>query len=551
MRLFRRLVILSHRYLGIALSLLVVMWFASGIVMMYAGGMPRVAPQLRLERQPELDVPKVRLTPAEAAARAGVESAPARLVMVDDRPAYRFAGRWPATVFADTGEILEELSLAESRRLASRFAQVPEAQVQHAGTLDDIDQWTLLQSRQLPLHKFRVDDEAGTEVYVSPGSGEVVMATDARSRALAWAGTIPHFLYFTALRTNQPLWYRVVVWTSMAACVLTLLGLILGVTQLRRPPPPTLRRTSRRPFRLSAAIPYAGWMRWHYLTGAVFGVFTLTWAFSGLMSMEPWEWTNATGLEVRRDAFTGGPVDLAAFGAMDPAAWSRIVEGRAIKEIEYLRIQDRHYYSVHHTPADAMVSTRRERLHQPYYIYGREAPARVLVAADTLEPRREPFTVESLMTRLQQAHPDVPVVDRELLSEYDSYYYSRQREAPLPVLRVRFADPAQTWVYIDPATNQVLAEIHRLARVERWLFNGLHSLDFAFLLNSRPLWDVVMITLLLGGLSSSGIGLLLGVRRLRRGAARKVREIASPPRGHAPAGSGARFASRGTRPTRT
>ena len=38
MRLFRRFLILAHRYLGIVLSVLIVVWFASGIVMMYIGG---------------------------------------------------------------------------------------------------------------------------------------------------------------------------------------------------------------------------------------------------------------------------------------------------------------------------------------------------------------------------------------------------------------------------------------------------------------------------------------------------------------------------------
>ena len=45
--------------------------------------------------------------------------------------------------------------------------------------------------------------------------------------------------------------------------------------------------------------------------------------------------------------------------------------------------------------------------------------------------------------------------------------------------------------------SQVLAQIHRLNRVERWLYNGLHSLDFAFWYNS-PLWDIGMIALLPG-----------------------------------------------------
>jgi hypothetical protein len=65
-KLLRKLLILSHRYLGIALCLLVAMWFASGIVMMYAGGMPRLDPDLRLARMPDLDLSKVRLTLADA-----------------------------------------------------------------------------------------------------------------------------------------------------------------------------------------------------------------------------------------------------------------------------------------------------------------------------------------------------------------------------------------------------------------------------------------------------------------------------------------------------
>ena len=65
--LFRKWIILTHRYLGIALSLLFVMWFVSGIAMIYAGGMPALTSEMRLRRMPALDFTKVRLAPAEAA----------------------------------------------------------------------------------------------------------------------------------------------------------------------------------------------------------------------------------------------------------------------------------------------------------------------------------------------------------------------------------------------------------------------------------------------------------------------------------------------------
>jgi hypothetical protein len=518
MNLARKFLILSHRYLGIALSLLVVMWFVSGIVMMYAGGMPRLTPQLRLERLAPLDVSRVRLTPAEALERIDDGQASGRLTLlaVMDRPAYRLAGRESATVFADTGDVLEPLSPDQSKTVASRFMNVPDGLVHHVGTLTQIDQWTLGQGRQLPLHKLRVDDADGTELYVSSQSGDVTMLTTRRGRALAWVSTIPHWLYFAALRANQPLWYRIVVWTSALACVLTVLGLVVALTRFKRV----------RPFRLSAAIPYAGWMRWHYLTGVVFGVFTLTWAFSGLLSMEPFAWTNATGLEVRRDVFSGGPVDWSQFGAMDPIAWDRLANGNALKEVDFVRIQGEHYYVVRRAP-DERAEPRPERLHQPYNVTGRVAPDRLLVSAKTLEVRGEPFSVDSLMARLNAALPDVPIVDYQLLSEYDSYYYSRGRQTPLPVLRIRFADPAQTWVYVDPEMSQILAQVHRLNRVERWLYSGLHSLDFSFWYDRRPLWDIGMITLLLGGLASSSIGLVLGINRLWRG----TRKLARLPQG--------------------
>jgi hypothetical protein len=505
MKLLRKWLILTHRYAGIVLSAFVVLWFATGITMMYAGGMPRLTPEMRLEKLPSLDLARVRLTPAEAA-EAGLIEQPGRAVLLSimGRPAYRFGAGEPTIVFADTGEVMEGASLTQARTIAARFAGVTEDQVAHIATLERVDQWTLVQSRQLPLHKFRVSDERGTELYVSPRTGEVTMVTTRNGRALAWISTIPHFFYFAALRENQPVWYQFVVWTSGLVCALAVLGLLLGVVQ-------------------SFRQKYVGAMKWHYVTGLVFGLFTATWAFSGLLSMEPFEWTNASGLEVDGEAFTGGPIELSQFPPSDPATWASIAGGRAVKEVEFARIQDQAYYVVHlNTPPRQL---RAERLHQPYYITGRAERARLLVAAGTMQVRDEPFSVESLMARLRTALPDQQVVDQTLLTGYDDYYYSRGSQTPLPVLRVKYADAAQTWLYVDPEMSRVLASVPKLARVERWLYNGLHSLDFRFWYSRRPLWDIGMIVLLLGGLVSSATGAYLGARRIVRASRRAVASV--------------------------
>jgi hypothetical protein len=509
MKFLKKVLILSHRYVGIVLGLLVIVWFASGIAMMYVGGMPAISAETRRERTPPLDLGAVDLSPAEAVARAREASGArgggsARLLTVMDRPAYRVG---PTTVFADTGEVMPEADLATARKIAGRFVGVGEDRVRHVATLEAVDQWTLSERAALPLLKFEVDDPDRTEVYVEPRTGDVRMLTTARARTLAWIGTIPHWLYFTALRSNQPLWYDIVVWSSGAVTLLAALGLVLGVVQLRK----------KRPFHLSSAVPYSGWMRWHYLTGAVFGVFTLTWAFSGMLSMEPFAWTNATGLTVPGSVFSGGAADLDDFAAPDPIRWADLLDGRSVKEIDFARIQDAHYYVVRLAPEDG--AEERERGRQPYALAGDVDPDRLLVEAASLEVRSGPFTPESLVARLEAAVPEAAIRDWELLQGYDSYYYSRAGQLPLPVLRVRFEDPAETWVYADPEMSQMLGALPRLARLERWLYNGLHSLDFAFWYNSAA-WDVGMIVLLLGGLATSTIGLLVGLGRVKRGAFR-------------------------------
>jgi uncharacterized iron-regulated membrane protein len=518
MSVLRRLIILSHRYLGIAISLMCVIWFASGIVMIYAGGMPRLTELMRLDRAPVLDLAQVTLSPADAARRVGTDDGQAKLISVLERPAYRFQGLRPSTVFADTGEILEDIDVSTARTVASRFLQVPVERVTFERTLDDPDQWTLV-NRSGQLHKFRVDDEAGTEIYVSPRTADVAQLTTRNKRALAWMGTIPHWLYFTGLRTNQPLWYRAVVWLSALACILSLLGLVLAFTQFRK----------TTPFRLSQSIPYRGWMRWHYICGALFGVFVLTWAFSGLLSMEPFDWTNARGLEVDREVMTGGPTQLSSFSVPPasafaaealnrPAARNRplFAGSRAIKEIGFVRIHGDHYYAVATARPAGVPEAPRERLHQPYLVRGLEEPERFLVNAQSMRIRTEGFGTSAILSRLKAAYPDVPITESALLSDYDSYYYSRGRQAPLPVLRVKFSDPMQTWLYINPADSSILSEVHRLSRAERWLYNGLHSLDFAFWYSKRPLWDIGVILLCLGGLATSLFGLYLGVKRLVR-----------------------------------
>src|SRR3989440_11882856 len=108
----RKWMILTHRYLGVVLCAFFMMWFVSGIAMIYARGMPGLTPDMRLERLTELNLGAVKLSPTEAVAKAELGESPARamLLMIMDRPAYRFTvSGGSVTLFADTGELLPEI----------------------------------------------------------------------------------------------------------------------------------------------------------------------------------------------------------------------------------------------------------------------------------------------------------------------------------------------------------------------------------------------------------------------------------------------------------
>src|SRR5215510_8752694 len=155
----RKFLILTHRYLGIAVCLLFVMWFVSGIAMIFARGMPGLTPEVRLQHLPLLDTGAVKISPAQAAEKALLlERPPNRvtLLTVMDRPAYRFSsGRSTVTVFADTGDVLEQVDKAEAITIAARFMSLPEMQLHYIGEVLEPDQWTLEERGALPAHKIR------------------------------------------------------------------------------------------------------------------------------------------------------------------------------------------------------------------------------------------------------------------------------------------------------------------------------------------------------------------------------------------------------------
>jgi len=486
----KRSIIFVHRWLGVGLCVLFGVWFASGIGMMY-WDFPVVSAADRLDRSPPLDASTVRLAPEQALAGIDADRVPAgiRLNTFDGRPVYRFRiGREETLVYADTGERPGVPSRSQLDRIAAAWARQP-IDTARAAEMTDIDQWTVQGPLRTlrPLWKYSWPN--GDHVYVAGASGEVVQYTTTASRIGAYIGPIPHWLYFTPLRARQQTWSRVVIWTSGVGTIAAMLGIVIGVWMYS--PAKRYRREG-----LPSHLPYRGQKRWHALLGLVFGLAAITWAFSGMLSMDPFP-ALADGRSDRNTVAQAlrGRVRLSDFSTLGPSDALARLAGARVKELEL-----------------AVVGG------EPVYLASLDGGDMRIVPVRG-EPRTA-FTADAITTMVTRAAGQGTAVTVDTLDRYDRYYLDRRGRKPLPVLVARLKDTDETRYYIDPKTARIVGTYSARNWVSRWLYHGLHSLDFPWLYSHRPAWDIVVIAFMIGGAALSVTSITLAYRVLTTRAAR-------------------------------
>jgi hypothetical protein len=485
--MLKRSAIFVHRWLGVAVCLLFLVWFPSGIGMMY-WDFPGVTADDRIERAPALNPSSIELSPVEAYARLGPFPSPTqvRIAMFDGRPVYRFlAEGGEALVYADTGARQLEVTSALIERVASAWTGRPAGAAKVEG-LDAADQWTVAASfrRTGPLWKYSWP--TGEQVYVSATSGEVVQYTTTASRLGAYLGPIPHWLYFTPLRRHQLKWSRVVIWTSGIGTIAALLGIVVGVWIFS--PSQRYRQAG-----LATSIPYRGAKRWHAVLGLIFGAGAATWAFSGMLSMDPFPAANAAEVSERSERggegagiprALRGRLSIDAFAARHPREALSAIATLHVKELELAMVAGDPVYIATLSPGNSRVLTLDGQAHTAF------------------DHRR----IAQIVTR---AAGPAGLAELRDLTQYDRYYLDRRRQRPLPVMLARLNDAGHTRYYIDPRTAQIVGTYSARNWMSRWLYHGLHSLDFPWLYNYRPAWDIVVIAFMLGGTALSVTSLIM------------------------------------------
>ena len=466
-------ILILHRYLGVVLGVLMTVWCLSGFVMMYQG-FPEASRAERMAGLETLDSSSCCGGGIVLPDAATISSM--RIEMLAGAPVMRLQGGGaPRTVDLNTREDVTGLDETKIRSVISAFAAGNEIEGD-IKRLEQIrvDQWTAQTARrQAPVWRAKLSDPASSWVYASGQTGEVFQHATLSERWLSWFGAVPHWLYPTILRENQPLWYQSVIWLALAGTFLTVTGLVVGISKLRG--------------RSGRWFPYRRpmWM-WHHAFGFFAGVLVLTWVFSGLLTMSPW------GL------FQSPPtIDRSA--VVPPTSWGdvrpilqEIADDPNAQEIVQIRTST----LFGETSLIAEMRDGQSRRYSPDGLQGDYNPEDISrLVANAPEPLRSGVA--------------------ELLETEDAYYYGHKQPADLPVLRVQLADEQKSRIYIDPASGDVHRFVGATQKRYRWLESGFHSFDFP-VLKERPIWDIAVLLLLAVTTVVCATGAWLSITRVRR-----------------------------------
>lgn len=463
-----------HRWLGVATCLVFALWFASGAVLLF-----EPFPSLGRAEQLALTAPvataHVRIAPSAAIAAAHGEAAAVRLVSRHGRPAYVIeTDHGTAVIDAVSGGRLANLSAADAAAIAARFSPVATATPDRF----DYDQW-VAHNRFDPLRPFyRIDlaDVAGTHLYLSAVSGELVQRTTRRQRGWNWIGAVLHWVYFTPLRSSFTAWDQSVWWLSLVALLVAMAGTVLGVIRMlaaRRRRPPSLSYFRRK------------WLRWHHILGLSASLFVLGWILSGWLSMDHGRLFSRGVLPSdRATAYAGGTI-ADGVRRWKPQTLRTIRDAR---QIDFSIVAGQPILTVWRAGA------------RPVPL---NAAGKPLTEAEV-----DALAVQGIM----RAWSDTARVEVSPIRATSVYALA---EGWPETARLVAGDGRRPDIVFDGATGRVLTVNDASRKAYGWIYYALHTLNVPGLIERPTLRRVIILPLLLAGFLFSITGVVLGWQRLR------------------------------------
>lgn len=488
-----KLVYFIHRILGTFLSILFLIWFLSGLVMMYHT-FPKVWEKEKIEKMEVLDT-----------SLPSIESVTSRIPSNEKILNLEVSRFLKQTIFrirtdkqeyllpADSIEKLPDITSERINQIAHLWNSAP---VMRIDTLHKLDQWIPFGQlkKEFPIIKIYFSDKEKHELYISSQSGEVLQYTTVKERFWSWLGAIPHWIYFTSLRQDRELWIASVIILSAIGVVMTLAGLYVGIHAF----------VQRRKNKYVFGSPYKKKWYWlHHITGLIFGILVLTWIFSGMMSLvdtPKWIAKDKQHYPIHQ-VLEGNEINPGQY-PLDYREVIRQLPG-TVKKIEWGRFFDKPLYHI--------VTTSKK------------------ITLDASFPKLQPLNLkETEITKAIESIHGKGSTKTTFLKEYDTYYLAKSGHLPLPVYKSEIADADNSCYYVNPKNGQYRYFNNR-KRWDFWLYKGMHGLTFQFLVTRPLLRLTVLWILMLGGTVVSVSGVVLGaryvIRKIRRLNLRKQKKL--------------------------
>jgi PepSY-associated TM region len=472
-----RALILLHRWLGVVFCFFFAMWFATGIVMHFVP-FPALSEAARFAGLPPIELARVAKGPAAAVAASGIAGVTrVRLVQRSDGPLYivssssalkalRAADLGDGAVQSDQLALTIAKEYARRRRLTDTHAAV-DGRTRY-------DQWTVAGrfDPHRPLYRVALNDDAGHELYVSSATGEIVLETTRRQRVWNYVGSVAHWIYPTLLRRHAAVW-TVTVWAlSFAAMIGAVAGALIGV----------LRVGAVGKVRLLA--PYRGWQAWHHCVGLVCMTFVLSYIFSGWLSMDSGLLFSTGRPTTHETAIVAGAPDWATLSA------DQLGQLGQTSEVEWFAFDGRIYRRARTGLSNQQLTLAVPRQDE----------------STSQRPYLQPAELNALAPHLASACSAAAII------KPDDDYGMASSLPGAPVFRVPCG---AAWFDVDGASGALLEKLDPSARVYRWLYDGLHTLDFPVLTGHPRVRTALVVTLCGCGFLFSLSGVVLALRRVR------------------------------------
>lgn len=483
-----------HRITGTIISLFFLMWFVSGLVLLYHP-FPNVS---QLQKNEKMDVLPDSLSdirtvlaqlpePEKNIKNLNVKYFQEQILfsIKTKDSLYTICGDTTLKVKAITEETIENI--------AKKWVDAPIAKVD---TLNERDIWIMYSryTHEMPIYKYYFEDKDKHQLYIAARSSEVQQFTGREQRFWTWVGSIPHKFYIPALRKNTDTWILTLTIGGVIALIAAFSGIYMGIYALRK----------RYKIKKKTESPYKKrWYKWHHISGLIFGIFLMTFAFSGAMALQripQWIIKTHGEYKVSDSQLRGKQLSIDSY-VLD----YRILKEKYpdIKAIEWASFQDIPIYNIVTGNKEISIDASSDLVKELYL-----PQQQIEKAIENIHGKEESFTVS--------------VIDR-----YEEYYLSREGDLPLPVYKVEVNNADKSCYYIDPKTGN-FKYLNQNRKAKKWVFSGLHYLNIRCLVERPVLWTIAIWTLCLGGAFVSLSGAWLGFRYIIRKIRKLKRYICNP-----------------------